>query len=82
MTIRTAQGQVVETLEHRGHGTPFAYKEFIVLRVAVDGKPYPSWQIPKYIWDQERGTMEEADFWQNVADYALTMGDVEAALRI
>ena len=82
MTIRTAQGRLVETLEHHGRGTPFRHREYVVLRVAVDGKPYPSWQIPGYVWDQEAGTMTEGEFWQNVADYALTMGDVEAALQI
>ena len=82
MTIRTAQGRIVETLEHRGRGTPFHFKDFVVLRVAVDGKPYPSWQIPGADWNREASEMTEADFWQNVADYALTMGDVEAALQI
>lgn len=53
-----------------------------MLRVAVDGKPYPSWQIPGADWNREASEMTEADFWQNVADYALTMGDVEAALQI
>ncbi len=53
-----------------------------MLRVAVDGKPYPSWQIPAPDWDREASTMAEGEFWQNVADYALTMGDVEAALQI
>lgn len=82
MTILTAQGRLVETLEHRGRNTPFRHREFVVLRVAVDGRPYPSWQIPGAVWDQEAATMDEAEFWQNVADYALTMGDVEAALQI
>jgi hypothetical protein len=82
VTIVTAQGRTVETLEHRGHATPFRFKEFVVLRVAVDGKPYPSWQIPAPDWDREARTMAEGEFWQNVADYALTMGDVEAALQI
>jgi hypothetical protein len=81
VTIRTANNQVVETLQHHGRNTPFRHREFVVLRVAVDGKPYPSWQIPGYIWDQEAGTMTEPEFWQNVADYALTMGDAEAMLR-
>lgn len=54
----------------------------MVLRVAVDGRPYPSWQIPAYIWNQEAGTMTESEFWQNVADAALTMGDAETALQI
>ena len=82
MTIRTAQGRIVETLEHRGRSTPFRHGDFVVLRVAVDGRPYPSWQIPSMTWDEEAGTMDETEFWQNVADYALTMGDVEAALQI
>jgi hypothetical protein len=80
VTIRTAQGNVVETLEHRGRCTPFAHNGFIVLRVAVDGKPFPSWQIPKYIWDMEAGTMEEPEFWQHIADDALTMGDAQAMI--
>jgi hypothetical protein len=82
VTIRTAQGNVVETLEYRGRTTPFRHGEFVVLRVAVDGRPYPSWQIPSMTWDQEAGTMDADSFWQNVADYALTMGDVNAALQI
>lgn len=82
MTIRTAEGRVVETLEHNGRNTPFRHKEFVVLRVAVDGKPYPSWQIPGNVWDEEAGTMTEQEFWQNIADAALSMSDAETMLRI
>ena len=81
MTIRTAEGRIIETLEHHGRNTPFRHREYVVLRVAVDGKPYPSWQIPGYVWDQEAGTMTESEFWSNIADYALTMGDAEAMMH-
>ena len=54
MTIRTAEGRIVETLEHHGRNTPFRHREYVVLRVAVDGKPYPSWQIPGYVWADKK----------------------------
>lgn len=82
MTIVTSQGHRVETLLHNGRQTPFSHNEFYVLRVAVDGKPCPAWQIPAPVWQEELATLGERDFWQNVADAALSMGDVEAALRI
>ncbi len=79
MTIRTSQGNRVETLETSGHSTPFRHNDYIVLRVAVDGHPCPPWQIPAETWEYEAATMNEPDFWQNVADAALSMRDVQTA---
>ena len=52
-----------------------------MLAVAVDGTPCPAWQIPAMTWDQEAATLGEGEFWQNVADAALSMKDAEVALR-
>jgi len=81
MTVVTAQGHQVETLEHHGRSTPFRHNDFVVLRVAVNGKPFPSWQIPADIWDREAATIDAGEFWQNVADAALSMGDVQAMMQ-
>ena len=81
MTIRSSQGQIVETLEFRGRPTPFRHGDFFVLRVAVDGKPCPGWQIPADTWQMEAATLPEPEFWQNVADAALSMSDVEASFQ-
>jgi len=82
VTIVTSQGYRVETLIHNGRQTPFQHKDYYVLRVAVNRRPYPAWQIPAFVWQQEVATLDEREFWQNVADAALSMGDVEAQLRI
>ena len=33
------------------------------------------------MWEQEMKTTREDEFWQNVADAALSMGDAMASLR-
>lgn len=81
MTFHTSQGFKVETVEFKGRATPFQHGEYVVLAVAVNGRAYPPWQIPAPQWQQEIKTLSEAEFWQNVADAALSMGDVNAALR-
>jgi hypothetical protein len=81
VTIVTSQGRKVETIPFNGRDTPFRHNDFMVLRVAVDGKPCPAWQIPAMTWDEEAATLRESEFWQNVADAALSMSDAEVALR-
>ena len=81
MTIVTSQGHRVETLELNGRSTPFRHDEYYVVRVAVNGQPFPACQIPAPTWEEESATLDEPEFWQNVADAALSMGDVEAMLR-
>lgn len=81
MTIVTSQGRKVETLEYNGYSTPFRYGDYFVMRVAVDGQPCPAWQIPAQTWQEEQGSLSEPEFWQNVADAALSMKDAEGLLR-
>jgi hypothetical protein len=76
VSIRTSQGHQVEIIE------PLTRTgELFSIRVAVDGKPYPGIRGPYAMWEQEMAETEEPEFWQNVADAALSMGDAEAMLR-
>ena len=82
MRIRTAQGHLVETLELRGRSTPYDdIDRWTVFKVAVDGVLYPSFQIPTSQWEREKATLPELELWQNVADAALTQGDVDGLLQ-
>ena len=81
MTIVSAQGNRVETLEFNGRSTPYLdIDRMVVLRVAVDGRAYPPFQLPVTTWEYECATLRERDFWQNVADTALSMGDLQPQL--
>jgi hypothetical protein len=74
--IITSQGRKVEIIE------PLTRTgELFSIRVAVDGKPYPGIRGPYFMWEQEVATLREPEFWQNVADAALSMGDAEALLQ-
>ena len=76
MTIHTSQGDRVETLEFRGRSTPYLdVDRYVVLKVAVNGKPYPSFQLPAEQWEKECATTLEPEFWQNVADAARSIAD-------
>ena len=79
MTIITSQGRRVETIEFNGHPTPFRHGDFFVIRVAVDGQPCPGWQVPAQTWQEEQYQLSEPEFWQNVADAALSMGEARAS---
>jgi hypothetical protein len=74
--IRTSQGRKVEIIEPlKRHGELFS------IRVAVDNQPCPGIRGPYQMWEQELKTQSEPEFWQNVADAALSMKDAEAMLR-
>ena len=81
MKILTSQGNRVEVLECFGHSGPFINNDLVVVRVAVDQRPMPPVQIQKEVWYREAATLSEPEFWQNVADAALSMSEVEAMLR-
>lgn len=74
--IRTSQGHQVEIIE------PLTRTgELFSIRVAVNGKPYPGIRGPYAMWEQELATTREDEFWQNVADAALSMGDAMSLLH-
>lgn len=81
MTITTAQGLKVETIEHLGRSTPYRVGEYVVVAVAVNRQPCPPFQVPVPQWQEDLAKFDEDEFWQNVADGALSMRDAEAALR-
>jgi hypothetical protein len=76
VSIRTSQGNKVEIIEPLSRTG-----ELFSIRVAVDGKPYPGIRGPYAMWEQEAATTPADEFWQNVADAALSMGDAMASLR-
>lgn len=76
MSITTSQGLKVEIIEPlRRIG------ELFTIRVAVNNQPLPGIRGPYALWEQESKTQSEKEFWQNVADAALTMKDAEALLQ-
>lgn len=81
MVITTSQGHRLETLEAHGRSTPFFHRDYVVIRVAVDGRAYDSFQLPASTWQEELATLPEKDFWQNVADAALSMGDMRQLMQ-
>jgi hypothetical protein len=76
VSIRTSQGHKVEIIE------PLTRTgELFSIRVAVDGRPYPGIRGPFAMWEQELAVTAEDEFWQNVADAALSMGDAMTLLH-
>lgn len=76
IVIRTSQGRQVEIIE------PLTRTgELFRIRVAVDGQPCPGMCGPYEMWAQESQTKAESEFWQDIADSALSMKDAEAMLR-
>jgi hypothetical protein len=76
VSIITSQGHKVEIIEPLKR-----VGELFTIRIAVDKTPLPGIRGPYALWEQESKTLSEPEFWQNVADAALTMKDAEALLQ-
>jgi len=87
MRFVTRQGTVIETLEVAGHSTPYLLKGWYHIHLVVTpvGQTTPvhcePMQIMQTVFDRDKGTMTEDDFWEQTAADALTNQQAMDAYR-